>query len=156
MQENNNIIQTEEDNNYKKFILNNEKKYCLCLSKKNSVCASIDFYRMNSTFYNHFNSLKDYFEKYKKLNNGIFPLILLENMLKELNILPSLIDLIKNFIEKKAQKGIITFELFKEILSILTIPLDEDEDTENNKEIFTDGLFLLFSYPNDYIEKSEF
>ena len=157
---NNIIIKTQDKNNFddnsiKKHILNHENKYCLCLSHRNSLCNSIDFYRMNSTFYNNFNSLKESFEKYKKLNNGIFPLILLENMLKELNVIPSLIDLIKNFIEKKAQKGIITFELFKEILSILTIPLD-DEEVENNKQIFTDGLFLLFSYPNDYIEKSEF
>ena len=111
---------------------------------------------MNSTFYNQFNSLKEKFEEYKKLNNGFFPITLLEDMLKDINIIPSLIDLINNFINKKALKGILTFELFKEILSILTIPLDDEEDKEKNKQIFTDGLFLLFSYPNNYIKKSEF
>ena len=78
-------------------------------------------------------------------------------MLNEINISPSLIDLITNYIKKKAQKEIMTFELFKEVLSILTIPLDDDEeDIEKNKNIFTDGLFLLFTYPNDYIEKTSF
>ena len=126
------------------------------MDQKNSQISSIDFYRMNSTFYNQFNSLKEKFEEYKKLNNGFFPITLLEDMLKDINIIPSLIDLINNFINKKALKGILTFELFKEILSILTIPLDDEEDKEKNKQIFTDGLFLLFSYPNNYIKKSEF
>ena len=127
------------------------------MEQKNSLISSMDFYRMNSTFYNQFNSLKGKFEEYKKANNGLFPITLFEDMLKEINIIPSLIDLINNFISKKSHKGIITFELFKEILSILTIPLNEDdEDKERNKQIFTEGLFLLFSYPNDYIQKSEF
>ena len=61
-------------------------------------------------------------------------------MLKEINITPSLIDLITNYIEKKTKKGICTFELFKEVLSILSIDLNEKE----NKKIFTEGHFLLF------------
>ena len=142
--------------NFNKCTLNYEINYCLCMDQKNSLMSSMDFYRMNSTFYNQFNSLKGKFEEYKKLNNGFFPITLLEDMLKEINIIPSLIDLINNFISKKALKEIISFELFKEVLSILAIPLDDDEDKERNKQIFTDGLFLLFSYPNDYIEKTEF
>ena len=142
-------------NSFNKHIMNNPKNYCQCLSQKNSVCSSIDYYRMNSSLFREYDSIRDKFEEYKRNNNGIFPLSLFQEMLNEINIAPSLIDLISNFIKRKAQKEIISFELFKEILSILTIPLDE-EDKENNKQIFTDGIFLLFSYPNDYIEKTDF
>ena len=96
--------------------------------------------------------MKNKYEEYKSKNNGIFPLSLLKNMLEEIHIIQSLIDLIINYIEKKTQKGICTFELFKEVLYILSIDLDEKE----NKNIFTQGLFNIFSYPNDYIEKTTF
>ena len=67
-------------------------------------------------------------------------------MLKEIHIIQSLIDLIINYIEKKTQKGICTFELFKEVLSVLSIDLDEKE----NKKIFTEGLFIFFSMAFKY------
>ena len=143
-------------NSFNKHLLINQQKFCLCLSKKNSVCGSVDFSRLNTSLYNKYDSLKERFDNYKEMNNGIFPLSLLEDMLKEINIVPSLIDLISNYIKKRAQKGICTFELFKEVLSILTIPLDDEENKEKNKKIFSDGLFLLFSYPNDYIDKTDF
>ena len=141
-------------NSYNNHILSNDKPFCLCLSHKNSVCASVDFYKMNSSLYIKYDSLREQFEEYKISNNNIFPLTLLEDMLKEINITQSLIDLISNYIVKKAQKGIISFELFREVLSILSIPLDDEEKKEKNKQIFTDGLFLLFSYPADYVEKA--
>ena len=153
IKEENNI---SRKNSFNKHILINTNKYCLCLKHKNSVMSSVDFYKINASLYDRYDSIKNKFEEYKQLNNGIFPLTLLQEMLKEINISPSLIDLITNYIKKKAQKEIMTFELFKEVLSILTIPLDDDENKDKNKEIFTDGLFILFTYPNDYIEKTAF
>ena len=144
------------DDNYidnKKYILLLSKKNCSCLAKKNNnIYFSIDFYSLNASLINQYDSLKNKFEQYKLKNNGIFPLSLLRNMLKEIHIISSLIDLIVNYIEKKTQKGICTFELFKEVISILSIDLDE----KDNKKIFTEGLFLLFSYPDNYIDKTSF
>ena len=144
-------------NSFNKHLLINEQKSCLCLNnKKNSICYSIDFYRLNVSLYNKYESLKEKFEEYKNNHNGIFPVTLLENMLKEINVVPSLIDLISNYIKKKTQKGICTFELFKQVFSVLNISLDNEEKKERNKQIFTQGLFSLFSYPNDYIDKTAF
>ena len=147
------LLKNNENNSNKNPILLFPKKNCLCLGKKNnSIYASTDFYSLNSSLIDKYDSLKNKFEEYKSKNNGIFPLSLLRHMLKEINITPSLIDLITNYIEKKTKKGICTFELFKEVLSILSIDLNEKE----NKKIFTEGLFLLFSYPNDWIDKTAF
>ena len=137
-------------------ILSLSKNFCNCLSKKNnSIYFSTDFYGLNASLINQYDSLKPKFEEYKSKNNGIFPISLLRKMLKEIHIIPSLIDLITNYIEKKTQKGLCTFELFKEFLTILTIDL-EGQESDNNKKIFKEGLFLLFSYPNDYIDKTSF
>ena len=141
------------DNNHK--ILSLPKNTCICLTKKNNnIYFSTDFYSINASLMNRYDSLKIKFEEYKSKNNGIFPLSLVRKMLKEIHIIPSLIDLITNYIEKKTQKGICTFELFKEFLTILTIELEGEES--ENKKIFKEGLFLLFSYPNDYIDKTSF
>ena len=140
-------------NDIKNQIMINYKKNCSCLAKKNNnIYFSTDFYSLNSSLIDQYDSLKPKFEEYKSKNNGIFPLSLLKNMLKEIHIIQSLIDLIINYIEKKTQKGICTFELFKEVLFILSLNLDEKE----NKKIFTEGLFLIFSYPNDFIDKTAF
>ena len=151
-------IDIDEENiiNNNLQILSLSKNFCNCLSKKNnSIYFSTDFYGLNASLINQYDSLKQKFEEYKSKNNGIFPLSLLRKMLKEIHIIPSLIDLITNYIEKKTQKGLCTFELFKEFLTILTIDL-EGQESDNNKKIFKEGLFLLFSYPNDYIDKTSF
>ena len=141
------------DSNHKILFL--PKNTCNCLTKKNNnIYFSTDFFGLNASLINRYDSLKLKFEEYKSKNNGIFPLSLVRKMLKEIHIIPSLIDLITNYIEKKTQKGICTFELFKEFLTILTIELEGEEP--DNKKIFKEGLFLLFSYPNDYIDKTSF
>ena len=153
-EENNAIFDDDITNDNKRILLHISKKNCSCLAKQNNniYYSTADFYSVNSSLIDKYNSLKNKFEEYKLKNNGIFPLSLLKNMLKEIFIIQSLIDLIINYIEKKTQKGICTFELFKEVLSILSIDLDEKE----NKRIFTEGLFLLFSYPDDWIDKTKF
>ena len=117
-----------------------------------------------------FDSLKVPFHKMAS-ETGAFPISLFEDMLKEINVKQSLIDVIGNFLRQKSQKTFIGFELFKEILSIITIPdINIDIGTNNNKtddnlldntntkskEEIIDGLFTLFSYPNDYINKQSF
>ena len=120
-----------------------------------------------------FDNLKISFNKMSS-NTGVFPISLFEEMLKEINVIQSLIDVIGNYLRQKSQKTFISFELFKEILSIITIPNinidissgisynkdnknnDFDNSNEKSKEEIIDGLFTLFAYPNDYINKKFF
>ena len=122
--------------------------------------------------------LKKAFQKFVKEENGVFPISLFEKMLKEINVIQSLIDIIGNFLRQKSQKTFINFQNFKEILNLIIIPdtnfnmLEEENDKEkkniskkndlngiNNektKEEIIDGLFTLFAYPNEVIHKKNF
>ena len=138
----------------KKLFLIKKIKYCNCVNRKASRSSSVTSSRINSSQFNEFDVLLGAFSRYKKFNNNIFPLNLFEDMLNQVRIIPSFIEVICNYIKKKTEKSILSFEIFKEILSILTIPVEENEQ-ENKKEI-TRGLFKLFSYPENYIERSYF
>ena len=99
--------------------------------------------------------LKNEFEEYEKNNNGVFPIALFEEMLNEINVNPSIIRIIGSYLTLKAKKSFFNFDLFKEILTLLT----QEESNNYNlndkyKDSLTDGLFTLFSYPNDYITKN--
>ena len=107
-------------------------------------------------FSNKFDYLKNEFQNYEKLNNGIFPITVFQEMLTEMNVNHSLVKIIGNYLKLKTQKSFFNFELFKEIFSLLII---EDISNENNQNIKVKedsiyGLFIILSYPNDYIEKS--
>ena len=112
---------------------------------------------MNQLKYsNKFDYLKLDFQNYEKLNNDVFPITIFQEMLIEMNINPSLVKIIGNYLKLKTQKSFFNFELFKEIFSLLII---EDISNENNQNIKVKedsiyGLFIILSYPNDYIEKS--
>ena len=99
--------------------------------------------------------LKKEFEDYEKNNNGIFTISLFEDMLKEINVNPSIIRIIGSYLTLKTKKTFFNFDLFKEILALLT---HEESNTLNiynkNSENITDGLFTLLSYPNDFITKN--
>ena len=99
--------------------------------------------------------LKKEFEDYEKNNNGIFTISLFEDMLKEINVNPSIIRIIGSYLTLKTKKTFFNFDLFKEILALLT---HEESNTLNiynkNSENVTDGLFTLLSYPNDFITKN--
>jgi len=100
--------------------------------------------------------LKNEFEEYEKNNNGVFPISLFEDMLNEINVNPSIIRIIGSYLTLKAKKSFFNFDLFKEILTLLT----QEESNNYNlndkyKDNLIDGLFTLFSYPNDYIAKNE-
>jgi len=93
--------------------------------------------------------LKNEFEEYEKNNNGVFPIALFEEMLNEINVNPSIIRIIGSYLTLKAKKSFFNFDLFKEILTLLT----QEESNNYNlndkyKDSLTDGLFTLFSYPN--------
>ena len=99
--------------------------------------------------------LKNEFEEYEKNNNGVFPISLFEDMLNEINVNPSIIRIIGSYLTLKAKKSFFNFDLFKEILTLLT----QEESNNYNlndkyKDNLIDGLFTLFSYPNDYIAKN--
>ena len=66
--------------------------------------------------------MKKAFQKIVKEENGVFPIALFEKMLKEINVIQSLIDVIGNFLRQKSQKTFINFQNFKEILNLIPIP----------------------------------
>ena len=105
--------------------------------------------------YGKYDYLKKEFEEYEKKNNGIFTISLFEEMLNEINVNPSIIRIIGSYLTLKTKKSFFNFDLFKEILILLT---HEDSNNfninEKYKDNVTDGLFTLFSYPNDYITKN--
>ena len=80
--------------------------------------------------------MKKAFQKFVKEENGVFPISLFEKMLKEINVIQSLIDIIGNFLRQKSQKTFINFQNFKEILNLIIIPdtnfnmLEEENDKE--------------------------
>ena len=136
-------------------------KYCNCLNNNK---IQINFSNTNSNYKLNSKLKYKYLEKeFKRIENEnehIFPIILFENMLKEINVLQSLIDIIGNYLRQKSQKNFFNFDLFEELLSLLCIKtyihIDDEDDENINKNKILDGLFELFSYPNDYITKTAF
>ena len=158
MNNNNSFLSSKEDDSKNSLIENeqNENKEIKIKSNKMLTVSKFD-------------SLKITFHKMTS-DTGVFPISVFEEMLKEINVIQSLIDVIGNFLRQKSQKTFISFDLFKEILSIITIPtinldISTVNDKENvynldsnvkSKEEIIDGLFTLFAYPNDYINKNFF
>ena len=176
IQEENNNNKTKDKNNKendKSTTLNKQKP-----SQQNSVM--VPKIKLEKNIKNE--KMKKAFQKIVKEENGVFPIALFEKMLKEINVIQSLIDVIGNFLRQKSQKTFINFQNFKEILNLIIIPdtnftLIEDEknntnNKENNnnnfkkntdetknektKEEIIDGLFTLFAYPNEFIHKKNF
>ena len=165
-----NLIENDDndnnDNNSKNILLLKTKT----TSKKynNSYPIEYHFENKKKQNYNHTNTLNlmpikwekyDYlkkeFEDYEKKNNGIFTISLFEEMLKEINVNPSIIRIIGSYLTLKTKKTFFNFDLFKEILILLTHEESNNYNLNDKyKDNITDGLFTLFSYPNDYITKS--
>ena len=104
---------------------------------------------------NKYDYLKNEFEEYEKNNNGVFTISLFEEMLKEINVNQSIITIIGSYLTLKTKKSFFNFELFKEILTLLTREETNNFNlNEKYKDSLADGLFTLFSYPNDYITKN--
>ena len=141
--ENNNT--EEKDNNDNTVILTNN-------NSKENTNTSINSVNIAIMKNEQFEDLEDEFRNIERRNNGIFPISLLEEMLREINVNKELITIIGDYLRKKAKKSFINFDLFKELLSLLTS--EENNQKKYNKEI-NKGLFVLISYPNNYIDKKK-
>ena len=68
-------------------------------------------------------------------------------MLKEINVIQSLIDVIGNFLRQKSQKTFINFQVFKEILNLIIIPdinlnsivVEKNNENKNDNDIDIDN-----------------
>ena len=98
-----------------------------------------------------YDELEIEFRKIERQNNGIFPITLFETMLNDIDIKEIYIDIIGNYIRKRAQKSFLNFELFKEILTSLIS--EHNSELKTNKQINT-SLFNLIAYPKNTIKKS--
>ena len=162
---NNNSFFSSKEADFKSLIDNEQNQ------KKETNTKSITKIHLKN---NKYNNLKLVFNRMTS-ETGALPIALFEDMLKEINVIQSLIDVIGNYLRQKSQKTFIGFDLFKEILSLIIIHninidvgiqdnRNEKNNNENNldisneksKEEIIEGLFTLFSYPNDYINKKFF
>jgi len=140
--DNNNNRNIEDNNTI--IILNNTN------SKENSN-ASINSVHIALVNNNKYENLWEEFNKIEKKNNGIFPISLFENMLREIRICDELIEIIGNYLRKKTKKSFFNFELFKEIL-LLLIP--EESNYVKYKNKILKGIFSLISFPKNYIDNN--
>ena len=124
-----------------------EKKKKNYMSMNNNISNELNINKNN-----RFNNLKSEFEHYESINNGVFSISLFEDMLREININESIIKIIVNYLTLKSKKTILNFDIFKEIMELLTI--ENSNDLKKNKQNLISGFFSIFSYPNDYITKS--
>ena len=169
------VINTENNNSFISKTNNEENKDNKDNTKENNKNKQTK--QENVTFPKNVIQKSKIYEKMKKTfqhilkeENGTFPISLFEKMLKEINVIQSLIDVIGNFLRQKSQKTFINFQNLKETINLIIIPdtnftLIEDKEKVNNidnnpyeksKEEIIDGLFTLFAFPNDYISKKNF
>ena len=169
------VINTENNNSFISKTNNEENKDNKDNTKENNKNKQTK--QENVTFPKNVIQKSKIYEKMKKTfqhilkeENGTFPISLFEKMLKEINVIQSLIDIIGNFLRQKSQKTFINFQNLKETINLIIIPdtnftLIEDKEKVNNidnnpyeksKEEIIDGLFTLFAFPNDYISKKNF
>ena len=120
-------------------------------SKEINTDASINSKGLNLNKNKKYDELFPEFKKIERENNGIFPITLFEAMLRDIDIKEIYIDLIGDYLRKKAQKSFLNFELFKEILSLFIS--DHNSESKTNKQINT-SLFNLIAYPKNSIKKS--
>ena len=132
-----------------------EFKFCQCMKEKDIEKDLENIYFANIAFPKQKN-LEIEFRLIEKENDNIFTIDLFENMLKEINIAQSLIDVIGNYLRQKSQKNFLSYELFEEVLSLLKIPFKNNEIEKYDKNEILNGLFKIFSYPNNYITKTAF
>ena len=134
---------------------NNEFNICECMKEKEDEkeIENIYFPKLNLPKINY---LEYEFKMIEKENDNFFTIDLFENMLREINIAQSLIDVIGNYLRQKSQKNFLNYELFEEVLKLLQINVKNTDNEEYDKALILEGLFKIFSYPNDYITKTAF
>ena len=136
-------IELEEDDNNSKNILllksktniskagenhTNEKKKKGLLNSMNNSNINI---LQSSKLFTKYENLKSEFEDYEKTNNGVFSISLFEEMLNEINVNPVIIKIIVNYITTKSKKTILNFDIFKEIIILLS----EDNSINDIKKV---------------------
>ena len=139
-----NITTDRNDNNDDNtfIITNNKAKY-----NSNASLSSVNIAIVKN---DQFESLSKEFKNIERKNNGVFPISVFEDMLREIDVEDGLIDIIGDYIKKKSCKSFFNFDLFKEVLSFLI----SEEKSQKKKTIeIIKGLFILISYPNKYIER---
>ena len=139
--DNDNYIKEEGINNYENTLL-------LINNSKDNSNASINSVDITIVKNQQYDSLQEEFKNIEKKNNGVFPISLFEEMLKEINIDDNLVEVIGDYLKKKSKKSFMNFDLFKEVLSLL-IPQTTNQ-IKYNKEI-SKGIFTLISYPKNFI-----
>ena len=144
-----NTIINNDDSQGSILVLNANIKECSCINSKNTNARRISHLVKNKQF----DKLEIGFQNIERKNNEVFPIKLFEDMLREIDINPSLIEIIGNYLRLKSQKTFFSYELFKELFGILNIPF------ENGKAELEDiaiSLFDLLSYPKNTILKKNF
>ena len=144
-----NTIINNDDSQGSILVLNANIKECSCINSKNTNARRISHLVKNKQF----DKLEIGFQNIEGKNNEVFPIKLFEDMLREIDINPSLIEIIGNYLRLKSQKTFFSYELFKELFGILNIPF------ENGKAELEDiaiSLFDLLSYPKNTILKKNF
>jgi hypothetical protein len=136
----NNII----DNNNEK----SEFKICECLKEKEDEKEIENIYFPNLAFPKT-NYLEYEFKMIEKENDNIFTIDLFENMLREINIAQSLIDVIGNYLRQKSQKNFLSYELFEEILKLLQINVKNTENEEYDKALLYYKNCIFYFYEID-------
>ena len=130
------------------LILNSNKIDCSCLINKNN--NKNTFNNISPLNYRQYDKFEKEFQNIERMNNRIFPLKIFEKMLKDLNINSGLIEIISNYIKQKTLKNFLNFNLFKEVLNLLNF---KSPNIEINKNEIINGLFILCSYPKDFVKK---
>ena len=119
---------------------NEDKQTTLNKQQKPTGQTSIVIPKIKIERNNRNEKIKKAFQKIIKEENGVFPIALFEKMLKEINVIQSLIDVIGNFLRQKSQKTFINFQVFKEILNLIIIPdnkynlIEEEKNIENKND----------------------
>ena len=155
----------EEDSNSKNILLlksktnisksgennQNEKKKRGLLNSVN--ISNINNLQASKLLISKYENLKSEFEDYEKSNNGVFSISLFEEMLNEINVNQVIIKIIVNYITLKTKKTILNFNIFKEIMVLLSQD-NSINDIKKSKQNLISGFFIIYSYPNDTITKS--
>ena len=154
----------DDDNNSKNILLlksrtsisksgenhSNEKKKKTLLNSVNNANTNI---LLSSKLMNKYENLKSEFQDYEKTNNGVFSISLFEEMLNEINVNPIIIKIIVNYITQKSKKTILNFDIFKEVMILLSQD-NTLNDIKKNKQNLISGFFIIYSYPNDTVSKN--
>ena len=131
------------------LVLNSNIKECNCNNIKNVNQRRISNINKSKLF----DKLEREFNFIERKNNGIFPITVFEDMLKYIYIIPSLVEIIGNYLRLKSQKTFFSFELLKELLEIISLPIQNDNIKFDD---ISKSLFDLLSYPKNYILTKSF